>query len=1064
TSSVLNPSNAIRSSSCASTFDQALQQQFNRFVLKSEQAEYEYEGIQWSNITFTDNQEALDLIEARRDGIFSVLDEQCRLPKRTDSTFAASIYNTCEGNNFFVASRMQQSASMFSIKHYAGDVEYSVEFFLQKNKDELPKSAVELLSSSRVSVVAELANILGGGDASSSSQESEKRLSSNRVTVSAQFTSQLQGLRSRIATTEPHYIRCLKPNDRLVADFLDDSLLSHQLNCAGVLPAMKIARSGFSMRYLHGAFIRRYRPIVGRHLNLSSSRCLYESTTCRKMISYLSGNLLAEIRRRQSGEEQSSEKTSDDDGIISWSIQVGKTKVFLRSVAFDALEELLTATRSLAATRLQAETRAYLGRNRFLLTLGSILTIQCSLRKMAATRRVRKLRLLAKSVVIQRCWRQYAAWSRFQNTLFIAFWCQRLWRGKIVRSALSEIIMRRSATAIQSIWRSRVFRRRHLRAQSSIILIQCYCRRFLARCRLRTLRRDARDVACIVMERDKLRSQMNQFRRQIEMLTSPRSRESNDSQEESLIRHLSEECAKKDSELQVLRREVDLLRGGSGSVPSTMPSTVTIDDSSGVRHASPYLGIRFPFESPGVADQALVGLTSNSLLDAEPEGLPELECSQISMPDSVSEKIGSGDSSSCNHTLPFHVAVLNDDLKMLLNEIKSATELELAINSLDSKMRTPLHIAVQCGNIEIAKILLTNDAVAVNAQDQMGNTPLHYAHEATMALLLLDGGVNANIPNSSGLCALHLAVKRGDFESVKHLLRHGYTSLHLVAQGTSSAANAPSFRGPIAQMLCEKQHHDADMNYQDREGNTPLHHAVSLIEEDAGLLISIFIDHGSCPSIPNKRGQTPLHLFCHNQAARRHAFYHEALHLMLVNGADPNQVSLSGCTAIHLALFHQDVDAAVLLVRNGAQINQKWKKPQKWQATWTDMGTEDILPLDMIEDVSMLSRILCEISSPQAKAPKRIRCMHCKNKLGMFARNANCSHCGRSICGRCCAGTLPASICPHIQNEESKGNMCRVCILCKPIILSRINNTGVPATIVSRNNACDQSSLGTISM
>ena len=286
--------------------------------------------------------------------------------------------------------------------------------------------------------------------------------------------------------------------------------------------------------------------------------------------------------------------------------------------------------------------------------------------------------------------------------------------------------------------------------------------------------------------------------------------------------------------------------------------------------------------------------------------------------------------------------------------------------------------------------------------------------------------------------------------------------MHLVAQGTSSsAADAPSFRGPIAQTLCETH---ADMNYQDREGNTPLHHAASLIEEDAGLLISIFIDHGSRPSIPNIRGQTPLHLFCHNQAARRHAFYHEALHLMLVNGADPNQVSLSGCTAIHLALFHQDVDAAVLLVRNGAQINQSWRKPKSWQATWTDMGTEDILPLDMVEDVAMLSRILCEISNPQARAPKRIRCMHCKSKLGMFARNQNCSHCGRSICGRCCAGTLPASFCPHIQNEDGKGNMCRVCILCKPIILSWVNNAGVPTTIMSSNNACDQSSIGTLSL
>jgi myosin-5 len=94
---------------CINYCNEALQQQFNRFVFKAEQAEYEYEGIEWSNIEFTDNQEALDLIEDRRSGIFSVLDEQCRLPRCTDSTFVRAVYDKCETNVYFEASHMQRS-------------------------------------------------------------------------------------------------------------------------------------------------------------------------------------------------------------------------------------------------------------------------------------------------------------------------------------------------------------------------------------------------------------------------------------------------------------------------------------------------------------------------------------------------------------------------------------------------------------------------------------------------------------------------------------------------------------------------------------------------------------------------------------------------------------------------------------------------------------------------------------------------------------------------------------------------------------------------------------------
>lgn len=178
--------------------------------------------------------------------------------------------------------------------------------------------------------------------------------------------------------------------------------------------------------------------------------------------------------------------------------------------------------------------------------------------------------------------------------------------------------------------------------------------------------------------------------------------------------------------------------------------------------------------------------------------------------------------------------------------------------------RTPLHIAVQCCNLELVKALLAHDAVA-NTQDSLGNTALHYATSPEMTQLLLDGGVSPNVPNEGGICSLHLAVKRCDFLSVKHLMMNGadvnrgdddywYTSLHLVAQAVANpSGKCHPLRGPIAELLCESTLSVPDLNYQDRDGNTPLHHAASLVEEDAGILISLFLEHGALPATPNHR-------------------------------------------------------------------------------------------------------------------------------------------------------------------------------------------------------------------
>jgi myosin-5 len=133
---------------CINYTNEALQQQFNRYVFKLEQQEYEKEGIMWKFISFPDNQDVLDLIDMKHTGILALLDEQCILPRTTDQKFTRYLYARCDNHARFCATSSQRVHYVFSIDHYAGLVEYTTDGWIEKNKDQLPAASSELLKSS----------------------------------------------------------------------------------------------------------------------------------------------------------------------------------------------------------------------------------------------------------------------------------------------------------------------------------------------------------------------------------------------------------------------------------------------------------------------------------------------------------------------------------------------------------------------------------------------------------------------------------------------------------------------------------------------------------------------------------------------------------------------------------------------------------------------------------------------------------------------------------------------------------------------------------------------------
>ena len=270
---------------CINYCNEALQQQFNAFVLQNEQAEYKREGIQWSFIEFPENQDVLDLMEKRGSSILSILDDQCKAPGPSDKAFCLAVYSQCSNKQRFLATRKQQAMLQFSIHHYAGPVEYTVAGFTAKNKDEPPKETILLLRNSSRPLVQLFASLMeealesptpseidsSGGLKSSITPKRLHRADSAmaRPTVGGQFRSQLRLLRHKIDRTAPHYIRCLKPNDLLVPDHFDVAIVAEQLKCGGILEAVRVARAGFTQHYSHADFCRRYRALAWKEMTPS---------------------------------------------------------------------------------------------------------------------------------------------------------------------------------------------------------------------------------------------------------------------------------------------------------------------------------------------------------------------------------------------------------------------------------------------------------------------------------------------------------------------------------------------------------------------------------------------------------------------------------------------------------------------------------------------------------------------------------------------------------------------------------------------------------------------------
>ncbi|XP_066140622.1 myosin heavy chain, muscle isoform X20 [Euwallacea fornicatus] len=363
---------------CINFTNEKLQQFFNHHMFVLEQEEYQREGIEWAFIDFgMDLAACIELIEKPM-GILSILEEESMFPKATDQTFVEKLNTNHLGKspNFQKPKppKPGQQAAHFTLGHYAGNVPYNITGWLEKNKDPLNDTVVDLFKKGTnkllVEIFADHPGQSGGGDA----KGGRGKKGGGFATVSSAYKEQLNNLMSTLRATQPHFVRCIIPNELKQPGLIDSHLVMHQLTCNGVLEGIRICRKGFPNRMVYPDFKLRYKI-----LNPTEASKESDPKKCAEVILSATG-LDADLYR------------------------LGHTKVFFRAGVLGQMEELRDERLGKIVTWMQSWVRGYLSRKEFKKLQEQRLALQVCQRNL---RKYLKLRT----------WPWYKLWQRVKPLL-----------------------------------------------------------------------------------------------------------------------------------------------------------------------------------------------------------------------------------------------------------------------------------------------------------------------------------------------------------------------------------------------------------------------------------------------------------------------------------------------------------------------------------------------------------------------------------------------------------------------------------------------------------------------
>merc|ERR1712223_1975232 len=250
---------------CINYVNEKLQQFFNQHMFTLEQEEYVKEGLDWANCDFgMDLQKCIDMFEKPM-ALLAIFEEESLFPKATDQTFCEKLHSNLLGKwaNFAKPSPKPDPDAHFAVVHYAATVSYNLTGWLEKNKDPINDTIVEMIKNGSNSLAIQCFADHPGQPLETPKDQYRKKGKGGK-TVSSYFKGQLDDLMTTLYKTEPHFIRCVVPNTHKIPGGVESGLIMHQYQCNGVLAGIAICRMGFPNKMPYPEFKSRYNILAAK--------------------------------------------------------------------------------------------------------------------------------------------------------------------------------------------------------------------------------------------------------------------------------------------------------------------------------------------------------------------------------------------------------------------------------------------------------------------------------------------------------------------------------------------------------------------------------------------------------------------------------------------------------------------------------------------------------------------------------------------------------------------------------------------------------------------------------
>jgi myosin V len=457
---------------CINYANEKLQQEFTQHVFKLEQQLYVEEEIEWSFIEFADNQPCIDVIEKRL-GVLDLLNEESGLPSGSDQQWADKLYqNLAKPPTDTVFKKPRFGNNKFIISHYALDVPYDTEGFVEKNRDTVSDGQKETLKSSTSDFLVE---VLSVNDKPEGVVEAPKpgRKAPGKETLGSKFKGSLIELMTTINSSNVHYIRCIKPNEEKKAWEFDPNMVLSQLRACGVLETIKISCAGFPSKMSYPEFAE-------------SFNVLFDSEERAKLFN----SSEIDIEYLKSLTEKFLKETINDDHAY----QIGKTKVFFKAGVLGRVEKMKSDKHKKSAIIIQKYLRAYPARKQFREAKESSIKLQSLIRGFLVRDRIQKEKENDGAMLIQALVRGYQTRCRFNEAIQSLVSLQSTIRASTFRRAIHKNAMNKAAVQIQSAGRGFLARKQAHKVRRAAIVIQSCARKQIAKKEYAKLKEEAKSL------------------------------------------------------------------------------------------------------------------------------------------------------------------------------------------------------------------------------------------------------------------------------------------------------------------------------------------------------------------------------------------------------------------------------------------------------------------------------------------------------------------------------------------------------------------------------------------